>query len=84
MGDGEVIKERFVRPFPGRVWWRAKAGRCGRKAQVIEDLPDDRWALNHGDHLHRAPATRTEQRIDLVDLTNQARPRSADLIMWDV
>ncbi len=42
------VKERFVGPLArlmsgqgiGRIRWRAKAGRCGGEAQVIEDLPD--------------------------------------------
>jgi hypothetical protein len=63
---------------------------------VLEDLPDDRRTpvcrvgtgrLNHGNDFHGSAAMGTEQRIDLVDLTNQARPsrlsstqaRSADL-----
>ncbi len=40
------------------------------------DLPDHRGALDDGDDLHRAPAARADQRIHLVDLADQARPRS--------
>ena len=85
--EEEVVKEGFVGPLArllsgqGIWWvgWRAELASCGGEAQVIEDLPDDGRALDHGDHLHRAPAMRTEERIDLVDVTNQARPRAADL-----
>jgi hypothetical protein len=35
---------------------------------MIEDLPDDRRPLDHGDHLHRAAAARTQEGIDLVHL----------------
>jgi len=45
---------------------------------MIENLPDDRGALDHGDDLHRPAAPRTEQRINLVDLTDQTRPRATD------
>jgi hypothetical protein len=46
---------------------------------VLEDLLDDRRAVDQGDDFHSPAAMGTEQRIDLVDLTNQARPRSEDL-----
>jgi len=67
----EVVKDRFVGPLArllsgqgiGRVGWRAEMRRCGGETQVIEDLPDDRWALNHGDDFHRPAALGTEQRI---------------------
>ena len=39
-----------------------------------ENLPDDRRALDDGDDLHPPPATRTEERIDLVDLADEAGP----------
>ena len=47
-GDGKVGKEQFIGPFAGRVsppaigrvGRRAKAGRCGGEAEVLEDLPD--------------------------------------------
>jgi hypothetical protein len=87
IGDGKVVKERFVGLLArlvsgqviGRVGWRAGAGRCGGEAQVGEDLPDDRRTLDDGDDFHRPAALGTEQRIDLVDLADQARPRSAHL-----
>jgi hypothetical protein len=46
---------------------------------MIEDLPDDRRPLDHGDHLHRAAATRTQEGIDLVHLPDEAGPGAADL-----
>jgi len=52
IGDGEVVRERFIGPLAGRVGRRAKAGRCGGEPQVGEDLPDDRRALDDGDDLH--------------------------------
>ena len=56
--------ERFVAPLPrrvshpadGRVGWRAEAGCRGGEAQVGENLPDDRGALNHNDDSHRPAA----------------------------
>ena len=58
--DGEVIKDRFVGPLArllsgqgiGRVGRRAELGRPGGETQVIEDLPDDRRPLDHGDDFH--------------------------------
>ena len=49
IGDGEVVKGRFVGPLAelvsrqsiGRVGWRAEMGRCDGEAQVLEDLPDE-------------------------------------------
>lgn len=87
IGDRQVIQEGFVGPLArlvshggiGQVRRRAEAGRCGRVAEMIEDLPDDRRARADCDDFHRPTALRTEQRIDLVDLPNQARPRSVDL-----
>jgi len=72
----EVVKERFVGPLArllsgqGIWWvgWRAEMWHCGGEAQVVEDLPDDRQPLDHGDDFHRSAALGTEQRIDLVDL----------------
>ena len=48
--DREVVNERFVGPFAGRVsrqaiglvGGRAEAGGCGGEAQVGKDLPEDR------------------------------------------
>ena len=37
--------------------------------EMIEDLPDDRRPLDHGDHLHHAAAARTQEGIDLVHAT---------------
>jgi len=78
----ERSSKRFVGPLAGllsgqgiwRVGWRAEMRRCGGETQVIEDLPDDGRALDHGDHLHRAPATRIEERIDLVHHPDKAGP----------
>jgi hypothetical protein len=80
IGDGEVVKERFVGPFAGvvtrraigRVGWRAQAACDGGQAQVGEDLPDNRRAFDHGKDLHRPAAAGTEQRIHLIDLADQA------------
>ena len=44
-----------------------------------EDLPDDRRAFDNGNDLHCPAAARIEQRIDLVHLPNEPRPRSAHL-----
>jgi len=88
IGGREVVEEGFVGPRAGRVRRRAEAGCCGRETQVGGNLSEDRRApvchvgtgrLDHGDHLHRAPAMRTAQRSHCVDLADQARPRSADL-----
>jgi hypothetical protein len=54
IADGEVIEEGFVGPLArlvgrggiGRVSRRGEAGRCGREAEMIEDLPDDRRPLD--------------------------------------
>jgi hypothetical protein len=46
---------------------------------MIEDLPDGRRAFNNGDHLHRAPAARTQEGIDLVHLPDEAGPGAPDL-----
>jgi hypothetical protein len=43
------------------------------------DLPDDRWALDHGDDLHRAPAVRTQERVQIVHLLDEAGPGAVDL-----
>ena len=48
IGDGKVVKERFIGPLAGRVSrqaigrirWRSEAGRCGGAPEMIEDLPD--------------------------------------------
>ncbi len=90
IGDGQVMQSGFAasaaervggplaRRVPrggiGRVRRRAEAWRGGREAEIIEELPDDRRALNHDDHLHRAPAVGTEERIRLVDLAEEAGP----------
>ncbi len=79
--------ERCVGPLTGRVRHpaggligrRAEAGCRGGEAQVGENLPDDRLVLNHGDDFHRPAAPGTEVRINLVDLAEQPRPRSASL-----
>ncbi len=87
VNDGEVVTARFVRP---RAGWgsrhairlaggRSEAGPDGWQAKASENPLDDRRPLDHGEDLHRAPAARTDQRIHLVDLANQPRPRSADL-----
>ena len=78
IGDGEVIKDRFVRPrvgvvrrlTPGEVGRRPEAGRDGGQAQVVEDLPDHRWPLDHGNDLHPPAAACTAERIHLVDLAD--------------
>ena len=82
--DGEVVKERFVGPLsrlvsrlaPGRP---TEARRSGGEAKMVEDLPDHRRPLDHGEDLHRSPAARTDQRIHLVDLADQAGPGSPGL-----
>ena len=87
IGDGKVVKERFVGPLAGRVGrqaigrvgWRAEAWRYGGESEMIEDLPDARRPLDHGDHLHRGPAARTQERIDLVHLPDEACPGAADV-----
>ena len=42
-------------------------------------MPDDRRAFDRGQDLQRAAAAGTEQRIHLVDVADQARPRTAHL-----
>ena len=57
IGDGDVVEERFVRPLAGPlsrpairlVGWRSEAGRRAGETQVVEDLPDHGWALDHGE-----------------------------------
>jgi hypothetical protein len=59
IGGREVVEEGFVGPLAGlvsrqsigRVGWRSEAGRCGGEPQVLEDLPDDRRAVDQGDLL---------------------------------
>ena len=43
---------------------------------MVEDLPDGCRAFDHGNDLHGPAAARTEQRIRLVDLADQAHPGS--------
>ncbi len=82
IGDGEVIEAGFVGPVaggvirvtPGGIGGRPEAEGYGGEPQMVQDLPDNRGALDDGDDLHRAPAARTDQRIHLVDLADQARP----------
>jgi hypothetical protein len=38
---------------------------------VIEDLPDDRRPIDHGDRFHRPAAAGTERRIHPIDLADQ-------------
>jgi hypothetical protein len=78
--------ERFVRPVArlvtrqaiGRVGWRSEAGRSGGEAQVLEDLADHGGLFDHGDDPHGPSTPRTDQRIHLVDLADQAGPGPAD------
>ena len=44
---------------------------------MIEDPPDDRRAPNDGDDSHRPAALRTEERIHLVGLADEAGPAAA-------
>lgn len=44
-----------------------------------EDLPDDRRPLDHGEDFQTPAILGKEQRIDLIDLADQARLRSTNL-----
>jgi len=61
------VKDGFVGPLMrlvtrggiGRVRWRSEASRKSGKAQLIENMPDDRRALDDCDDFHRPTALRT-------------------------
>jgi len=44
------------------------------KAEVVEDLPDRELIGEEGCHLHRPAAASADERIDLVDLGDEAGP----------
>ncbi len=87
IGEREVVKDGFIRPLTRRVR-RQAPGQLGRRPefrgdggepQMLQDLSNDCRAFDHGDDLHGPAAARTDQRVHVIDLADQAGPGSANL-----
>ena len=62
----------------GRPWSPSRRTLRRPQTQVTEDFADDCRIVDERDHAHRTLTARAFERIDLVDLVNQARPGGAD------